>query len=159
MYRGSVALTTTGSAGATPSCASVQESHEGPADAVALSRAPATVVSKPSRSWTSTANGACSLSCSASSIAGRYSIRRLGSTPPEAVTITTGCESSMRLASSRGAKPPKTTECTAPIRADASIAITDSAIIGMYRSTRSPFPTPCAASAPAKRATRSCSCA
>lgn len=45
--------------------------------------------------------------------------------------MATGRESSMRLASSRGAKPPKTTECTAPSRAHASMATTDSAIMGM----------------------------
>ena len=153
-----MALTVTGSAGVTPSCASVHDSHAGPPSPV-RSRASATVVTKPSRSYTSTADGAWSLSCRASSIAGRYSIRRLGSTPPDAVTTTTGAESSIRLASSLGAKPPNTTECTAPSRAHASIAITDSAIMGMYSSTRSPLVTPWAASAPAKRATRSCNCA
>ncbi len=131
MYSGSVAATVTGSAGATPSCASVHDSHAGPPASCDRSRASATVVVKPSRSWTSTADGACSLICRASSIAGRYSMRRLGSTPPEAVTMATGRESSMRLASSRGANPPKTTECTAPNRAHASMAMTDSAIMGM----------------------------
>jgi hypothetical protein len=42
-----------------------------------------------------------------------------------------GCASSIRLASSFAAKPPNTTECTAPIRAHASIAITASGTIGM----------------------------
>ena len=37
----------------------------------------------------------------------------------------------MRMASSAEAKPPKTTECTAPRRAQASIAITASGTIGM----------------------------
>ena len=46
-------------------------------------------------------------------------------------TITFGFASSMRLASSCEAKPPKTTECTAPSRAQASIAITASGTIGM----------------------------
>ena len=55
---------------------------------------------------------------------------RPGSSPPEAVTITAGSASSMRVASSLAANPPKTTEWTAPRRAQASIAITDSGIIG-----------------------------
>ena len=46
-------------------------------------------------------------------------------------TITFGRASSIRVASSRGAKPPNTTECTAPRRAQASMAITASGIIGM----------------------------
>ena len=51
--------------------------------------------------------------------------------PHEAVTTSTGRASSMRAASSRGAKPPKTTECTAPMRAQASIASTASGTMGM----------------------------
>ena len=51
--------------------------------------------------------------------------------PQLAVTITVGSASSMRTASSAGAKPPKTTECTAPRRAQASMATTASGIIGM----------------------------
>ncbi len=51
--------------------------------------------------------------------------------PQDADTTTFGRASSMRTASSCGAKPPKTTECTAPIRAQASIATTASGIIGM----------------------------
>ena len=50
--------------------------------------------------------------------------------PHEAVTTTVGFASSIRTASSAAAKPPKTTECTAPSRAVASIAITASGIIG-----------------------------
>ena len=41
------------------------------------------------------------------------------------------CASSMRVASSLAAKPPNTTEWTAPMRAQASIAITASGTIGM----------------------------
>ena len=51
--------------------------------------------------------------------------------PHDADTTTTGRASSMRDASSWPAKPPNTTECTAPIRALASIAMTASGIIGM----------------------------
>ena len=54
-----------------------------------------------------------------------------GSIPHDAETTTLGLASSMRTASSVAAKPPKTTECTAPSRAQASIAITASGIIGM----------------------------
>jgi hypothetical protein len=45
--------------------------------------------------------------------------------------MTFGVASSMRTASSLAAKPPKTTECTAPMRAHASIAIAASGTIGM----------------------------
>ena len=51
--------------------------------------------------------------------------------PHDAETTTFGLASSIRVASSFAAKPPKTTECTAPIRAQASIAITASGTIGM----------------------------
>ena len=72
--------------------------------------------------------------CSASSIAlfsiGRYSMIFLPSMPQLADTITVGRASSIRTASSFGANPPNTTECTAPIRAVASIAMAASGIIG-----------------------------
>ena len=42
-----------------------------------------------------------------------------------------GVASSMRTASSFAAKPPNTTECTAPSRAHASIAMIASGTIGM----------------------------
>ena len=51
--------------------------------------------------------------------------------PQDAETITDGVASSMRTASSLGAKPPNTTEWTAPIRAQASIATAASGTIGM----------------------------
>ena len=56
---------------------------------------------------------------------------RFGSTPHEAESTTFGAASSRRPASSLAAKPPNTTECTAPRRAQASIAITASGTIGM----------------------------
>ena len=51
--------------------------------------------------------------------------------PQDADTITFGVASSIRIASSGEAKPPNTTECTAPSRAHASIAIAASGTIGM----------------------------
>ena len=51
--------------------------------------------------------------------------------PHDADRISFGCASSMRAASSFGAKPPKTTEWTAPIRAQASMPTTASGTIGM----------------------------
>ena len=51
--------------------------------------------------------------------------------PQEALTTTRGRASSTRLASSAAAKPPNTTEWIAPIRAQASIAITASGTMGM----------------------------
>ena len=76
-----------------------------------------------------------------------------GSIPHDAQTMTFGRASSMRAASSRDANPPNTTECTAPSRADASIVITASGVLGMKIRTRSPLPTPRLRSAPATRAT------
>ena len=45
--------------------------------------------------------------------------------------IALGVASSILTASSLAAKPPKTTECTAPIRAQASIATSASGTMGM----------------------------
>ena len=50
--------------------------------------------------------------------------------PQDAVTSTRGRASSTRAASSLAANPPNTTECTAPSRAQASIATTASGTIG-----------------------------
>jgi hypothetical protein len=82
---------------------------------------------------------------------------RLTSIPHDAVRITLGVASSIRVASSGAANPPNTTECTAPIRAHASMAISASGIIGRYTMTRSPLPTPRPRSTPANRATSSSS--
>ena len=51
--------------------------------------------------------------------------------PQEALRITLGRASVMRLASSGEAKPPNTTEWIAPSRAQASIPMTVSGTIGM----------------------------
>jgi hypothetical protein len=59
-----------------------------------------------------------------------YSTTRDTSMPHEADTTTFGFASSTRAASSAAAKPPKTTEWTAPSRAQASIATTASGTIG-----------------------------
>jgi hypothetical protein len=66
----------------------------------------------------------------ARSSSGLYSITRAPSMPQDADTTTFGEASSMRTASSLGAKPPKTTEWTAPRRAQASMAIAASGTIG-----------------------------
>ena len=58
--------------------------------------------------------GAAPASSAASSI-GLYSTVRDGSMPHEADTTTVGRASSIRAASSCAAKPPNTTECTAPM--------------------------------------------
>ena len=60
-----------------------------------------------------------------------YSTVLPGSKPQEAVTNTLALLSSILLASSLEANPPKTTECIAPILAQASIAMTASGIMGM----------------------------
>ena len=67
----------------------------------------------------------------ASSISGLYASVFFPSMPQEADMMIFGLASSMRIASSLGAKPPKTTECTAPIRAQASIATMACGIIGI----------------------------
>ncbi len=56
---------------------------------------------------------------------------RLTSMPHEADRITRGLASSIRVASSCAANPPKTTEWIAPRRAQASIANAASGTIGM----------------------------
>ena len=66
----------------------------------------------------------------ARSSSGLYSTTRCTSMPQLADTITFGRASSMRIASSFGANPPNTTEWTAPIRAQASMATTASGTIG-----------------------------
>jgi hypothetical protein len=65
------------------------------------------------------------------SSSGLYSTIRLASMPQDADMTTRGCASSIRTASSGAANPPNTTECTAPSRAQASMAITASGTIGM----------------------------
>ena len=93
---------------------------------------PASMGASASGRWSTThAAGVCSAWCRAPSSSGPYSMTRWTSMPQEAVTTTVGRASSMRMASSREAKPPKTTEWTAPRRAHASIATTASGTIGM----------------------------
>ena len=53
------------------------------------------------------------------------------SIPQEAVRMTLGLASSIRTASSLGANPPKTTEWTAPSRAQASMATSAWGTMGM----------------------------
>jgi hypothetical protein len=60
-----------------------------------------------------------------------YGITVPNSMPHEADRITFGAASSMRSASSGAANPQNTTECTAPRRAHASIAMAASGTIGM----------------------------
>ena len=51
--------------------------------------------------------------------------------PPSAVITTLADASSIRLRNDSAEKPPKTTECGAPIRAQANIDTTASGIIGI----------------------------
>ena len=67
----------------------------------------------------------------ASSTNGLYSTVLPGSKPHDAVTRILALLSSILLASSFDANPPKTTECIAPILPQASIAMTASGIIGI----------------------------
>ena len=64
-------------------------------------------------------------------------------TPKSLVITTVESQSAIRSATLFALKPPKTTEWTAPIRAQASKATHVSTTIGMYTVTRSPFFTPC----------------
>ena len=58
---------------------------------------------------------------------------------PSQVTTTLACASLIRSAMDWALNPPNTTECTAPIRAQASTAMANSGIIPMYKQTRSLF--------------------
>ena len=79
----------------------------------------------------STAAGLCAESSMASSSSGLYGTTLPPREPASALTMTTGCASSMRVASDDEAKPPNTTEWMAPMRVQASMANAASAIIGM----------------------------
>ena len=82
--------------------------------------------------WSTTQRaGLCRLSSMAPSSSGLYGITRLTSIPHDPATMSLGLASSIRLASSLAAKPPKTTEWMAPMRAQASIGITASGTMGM----------------------------
>ena len=61
---------------------------------------------------------------------------------PSTVTSAFASETSMRSLTDSGEKPPKTTLCGAPMRAQASIATTTSGIIGRKIPTTSPASTP-----------------
>jgi hypothetical protein len=73
--------------------------------------------------------------------------------PSSAVMSIFAWQSWIRPRSAEELKPPKTIEWIAPIRAQASMAITSSGTIGMYSATRSPFSTPFFFSTLAKRLT------
>jgi hypothetical protein len=121
MYSGSVAATgtqPTGSAAAT--CSAQSRSRPATSRATACGRCS-----------TTHQRGRCADSPTARSKIGLYSTTRLPSIPHDADTTTTGRASSIRVASSAAANPPNTTECTAPIRAHASIATTASGTIGI----------------------------
>lgn len=78
---------------------------------------------------------------------------------PSQVTITAALAATRRPARATGEKPPNTTECTAPMRAAASITVGSSTPIGMYVTTASPRRTPAARSAWAVRHTSASSAA
>ena len=75
--------------------------------------------------------GLCLASLIASSSSGLYGTTRAPSMPQDAERMSLGLASSMRVASSLGAKPPNTTEWMAPMRAQASMANTASGTIGI----------------------------
>jgi len=71
--------------------------------------------------------GACARAVSAMRLSGTVWPRRY---PPSAVMRATAPASLIRSRRESAENPPNTTECTAPIRAQASIAIAASGIIG-----------------------------
>ena len=71
------------------------------------------------------------VSLSASSTAGLSGVGLPRRQPPSAVMTSFASASLIRPASASAENPPKTTVCGAPIRAQASIAIGSSGIIGM----------------------------
>ena len=77
--------------------------------------------------------------------------------PASAVMITLASASLFRSAIASLENPPKITQWTAPIRAQASMAMASSGIIGMYIETTSPLPMPSFFSTLAKRHTSLCS--
>src|SRR5215211_6014100 len=72
---------------------------------------------------------------------------------PSTVTSALAFETSMRSLTDSTLKPPNTTLCGAPMRAQASIATTTSGIIGRKIPTTSPFSMPLSLSALANRLT------
>src|SRR4051812_37941420 len=78
-----------------------------------------------------TFGGGCLAIFSASSTKDLYVTTLPMRLPPSAVTISAGLASSTRAARLAGANPPKTTECTAPRRAQARMANIAWGIIGM----------------------------
>ncbi len=75
---------------------------------------------------------------------------------PSTVMSALASENSMRSLTESAEKPPKTTLCGAPMRAQASIATTTSGIIGRKIPTTSPFSTPWSFSALANFWTSRC---
>ena len=73
--------------------------------------------------------------------------------PTSAVIRTPDPESFIRSASDEALNPEKTTVCTTPMRAHASMDAMSSGTMGMYSVTRSPFLTPRPSSALARRHT------
>ena len=77
-----------------------------------------------------TCGGGAEASFSAASTSGLYGITLPARMPASAQTSSFGCASSMRSARLCAAKPPNTTEWIAPMRTQASIANTASAMFG-----------------------------
>ncbi len=95
-----------------------------------LSRESSQATSWPVRRTTSTCSTIPARS-TASSTAGLSADGLPRRYPPSAVMTTRASASWIRVARASEEKPPKTTECAAPMRAQASIAIAVSGIIGM----------------------------
>ena len=113
-----------GSGGQSADCAAVSSSYQ-------TSRLSFQATSPPVRRTTTTVFTSRPCPSMAASVLAFSGILRPPRTPSSAVITQVDSQSSIRLASASGENPPKTTECTAPMRAQASMATAASGIIGM----------------------------
>ena len=120
-----------GSAGQSADASAISSCHQ-------KSRPSCIVTSQPVRFKTThfSTVGDLSIAASALAFSGICLPRRQ---PASAVMIILALASLLRSAMASAANPPKTTEWTAPIRAQASRAMASSGTIGMYIVTTSPF--------------------
>ncbi len=123
-----------GSAGQTGEASAIRSCHQ-------WSRPGCILVSLPMRRTTTQfltvgdlSNAASTLPLSGSGVPRRQ--------PPSAVIVSLAEASLLRSAMASAENPPKITQWTAPIRAQASMAMANSGIIGMYIETTSPRPMP-----------------
>ena len=135
-----------GSAGHSASAASISSSNHASLSAIGASLSV----------WRTTMHGRSGMTSSTAALIGAVLPFRRA---PSTVISAFASENSIRSRTDSGEKPPKTTLCTAPMRAQASIATATSGIIGRKIPTTSPGPIPRSFSAFAKRWTSASSSA